>query len=401
MRKSVATKLLGLITAIGIASASLLSPQTAISTNAAEVATGIDVAKYQGSINWSQVAASGVKFAFVRAGSTVGGQDEQFVNNITGANAAGLRVGVYYYTSAKTAEQAAAEATQVLQWIAPYTVSFPVALDIESPSLSGLSTQELNAIINAFCNVINGSGYHPIVYSSRNWFVNKIGDITWDKWIAMYSSALDYTGSYAIWQSSSQGSYSGIGTRVDVNHLYKDYFSLIPQQGLIARDNQTYLYCNYRRVSGWGVVDGSRYYCNADGVVQSGWFNDGVNNYYLNPDNGGAAAIGFADIGGIRYYFDENAVMRTGILVVNGQTFYADASGACQKGFVTLEDGTRYFDENYAMVTGTVQIGDQTYTFDQNGIMVEQDSAAATAASTDNGLAVGTPDIATSGVDED
>ena len=96
----------------------------------AEVATGIDVSKYQGGINWQQVKAAGVRFAMIRVGTTKKGLDEQFVNNINGANAAGIRTGIYIYSYATTPEQAAAEANQVLQWVAPYSVSFPFAIDI-------------------------------------------------------------------------------------------------------------------------------------------------------------------------------------------------------------------------------------------------------------------------------
>ena len=104
-----------------------------------EVAVGIDVSKYQGAINWQQVRAAGVRFAMIRVGTTKKGLDEQFANNINGANAAGVRTGVYIYSYATTPEAAAAEANQVLAWIAPYTVTFPVAIDIEDSCQKNLS----------------------------------------------------------------------------------------------------------------------------------------------------------------------------------------------------------------------------------------------------------------------
>ena len=336
---------------------------------ASEVAFGIDVAKYQGNINWQQVKASGVQFAFIRVGTTKKGLDEQFVNNINGANAAGIRAGVYIYSYATNAEQAAAEANQVLQWVAPYTVSFPIAFDIEDSVQKGLSTAQLQEIINTFCGIINGQGYQPIVYSSRNWFTQRIGDTSWDKWIAQYNTSLVYPGTYACWQSSSHGTINGISTRVDVDHLYKDYFSMMPQEGFTSRDGKTYYYHNYRRMSGWINLSGAKYLADADGVIQTGWYNDGTYTYYLNPSAGGLSSVGFADIDGNRYYFDENGYLRIGLLNIGEQYYYADATGVLHKGFVTLEDGIRYFDDEYVMHTGLTEVGGKLYYLGDNGIM--------------------------------
>ncbi|MCR4901676.1 MAG: hypothetical protein K6A23_02370 [Butyrivibrio sp.] len=356
-------------TFLAIAALSLTPAASHKAEAAAEVAYGIDVAKYQGNINWQQVKASGVKFAFIRVGTTKKGLDEQFVNNINGANAAGIRAGVYIYSYATTVEQAAAEANLVLQWIAPYTVSFPVAFDIEDSVQKNLSTAQLQEIINTFCGIINGQGYQPMVYSSRNWFNNKIGDVAWDKWIAQYNTSLVYSGSYAMWQSSSHGSVSGISTRVDVNHLYKDYFSMMPQEGFTTRNGQTFYYHNYRRMSGWINLSGAKYLANADGVIQTGWYNDGTYTYYLNPSQGGLASVGFTDIDGSKYYFDENGYLHTGLLNIGAQYYYADATGVLHNGFVSLEDGVRYFDEQYVMHTGLTEVAGNLYYLGDNGIM--------------------------------
>ncbi|MBP5598037.1 MAG: glycoside hydrolase, partial [Pseudobutyrivibrio sp.] len=91
-----------------------------VSVTAKAAAAGIDVSKYQGAINWSAVAASGVSFTFIKAGSTNKGMDPYFVSNVQGAQAAGIRTGVYIYSYATTPEAAAAEAELLLQWIEPY-----------------------------------------------------------------------------------------------------------------------------------------------------------------------------------------------------------------------------------------------------------------------------------------
>ncbi len=336
-----------------------------------EVAVGIDVSKYQGAINWQQVRAAGVRFAMIRVGTTKKGLDEQFANNINGANAAGVRTGVYIYSYATTPEAAAAEANQVLAWIAPYTVTFPVAIDIEDSCQKNLSSAQLQAIADTFCGILNANGYETMVYASRNWFLNRMPNVASAKWIAQYNSSCDYAGEYAMWQSSSHGSYSGIPTRVDVNHLYVDYFSRIIGEGFNSWGGHVYYYSNYRKQYGWLNLANGRYHTDENGFVQTGWFQDESGIYYFKPAEGGLAAVGFNDIDGSRFYFDANGVRCTGLLNLGeAGVYYANADGVCQKGFVQLEDGIHFFDDNYAMHVGLTQVGNNLYLFDGNGVML-------------------------------
>ncbi len=357
---------------VGMLAILLLSPAASFKSEAvgAEVAVGIDVSKYQGGINWQQVRNQGIRFAMIRVGTTKKGLDEQFINNINGANAAGVRTGIYIYSYATTPEQAAAEANQVLAWIAPYTITFPIAIDIEDSCQKGLNAAQLQAIADTFCGIINANGYEPMVYASRNWFMGRMPSVASAKWVAQYNSYCDYPGDYAMWQSSSHGSYAGIPTRVDVNHLYVDYFSKIIPEGFSSWGGHVYYYHNYRKQYGWINLSGQRYHADANGFIQTGWFQDESGIYYLDPAAGGLAKTGFADIDGGHYYFDENGVRRTGLLNLGGTVYYANADGLCQRGFIQLEDGIRYFDEQYVMHTGLTQIGDKLYLFDANGLML-------------------------------
>lgn len=346
-------------------------PGAAITAEAVgpEVAVGIDVSKYQGTINWQQVKASGIRFAMIRVGTTKKGLDDQFINNINGANAAGIRTGIYIYSYATTPEAAAAEANQVLAWIAPYTVTFPVAIDIEDSCQKGLNAAQLQAIADTFCGILNANGYESMVYASRNWFVERMPNVSAAKWIAQYNTSLNYGGDYAMWQSSSHATYAGIPTRVDVNHLYVDYFSRIIPEGFNSWGGHVYYYSNYRKQYGWINLAGARYHADANGFIQTGWFQDESGIYYLKPDEGGLAAVGFTDIDGSRFYFNENGQRCTGLLNLGTGVYYANADGVCQRGFLTLEDGVRYFDENFVMRTGLTQVGDKLYYFDANGLM--------------------------------
>ena len=347
------------------------NPATCVKSEAVgpEVAVGVDVSKYQGGINWQQVKGSGVRFAMIRVGTTKKGLDEQFINNINGANAAGVRTGIYIYSYATTPEAAAAEANQVLAWIAPYTVTFPIAIDIEDSCQKGLNAAQLQAIADTFCSIIYANGYEPMVYASKNWFMGRMPSVSAPKWIAQYNSSCDYPGDYAMWQSSSHGTYAGIPTRVDVNHLYVDYFSRIVPEGFSSYGDHVYYYHNYRKQFGWINLSGQKFFADTNGFIQTGWFQDESGIYYLDPAAGGLAKVGFADIDGAHFYFDENGVRRTGLLNLGGTVYYANADGQCQRGFVQLEDGMHFFDDEYVMHTGLTQVGDKLYCFDANGVM--------------------------------
>ena len=133
------------------------------------IAKGVDVSKYQGAINWSAVAADGYSFAFIKVGSAKSGLDPYFAANMVGANAAGLKTGVYLYSYATTVEAAMAEAQFTLAAIAPYTVNMPVVFDLEDAVHRSMTPEQLSALAVAFCSVIQSAGYCPMVYSSKNW----------------------------------------------------------------------------------------------------------------------------------------------------------------------------------------------------------------------------------------
>ena len=98
---------------------------------------GIDVSRYQGSINWTQVAAAGKQFAIVRVGSSNSGGlyvDPYFLQNVTGAHSAGLRVGAYYYTYARTRAAVASELTAFLNMLEGIKLEYPVFVDVEDSS---------------------------------------------------------------------------------------------------------------------------------------------------------------------------------------------------------------------------------------------------------------------------
>lgn len=242
----------------------LMCPSEKTQAQAAAPVQGIDVSAYQGTIDWAQVGKSGIKFAMIRVGNVKYGPDANFYYNVNGAVSNGIRAGVYVYSYALTPAEAVQEAQMAISMMQNVMVNFPVAIDMEDSSQKALTAQQQADIVNAFCSTIYAAGYTPMVYSYRNWFIERMAPVSWDHWVAMYDSYCDYPG-YTIWQYSSSGSVAGISGRVDMNYLYKDYFTEIPANGFYTNSLGTYYYVNYRKQFGLQTIAGLQYMFQADG----------------------------------------------------------------------------------------------------------------------------------------
>lgn len=194
---------------------------------------GIDVSQWQGNINWSAVKQAGVDFAIVRAGygRSASQEDPCFDVNVQNAKANGINVGVYWYSYAKTVEDAKKEAEVCYSVIKDYSFEFPIYFDIEDPSQEYLSTATISAMVDAFCSTLEAKGYYVGVYSSAFFLSSKIYQNVRDKysiWVAHFgASSPAYGSAYGIWQYSSTGRVSGISGNVDLNHCYFDYPAVV------------------------------------------------------------------------------------------------------------------------------------------------------------------------------
>lgn len=192
---------------------------------------GIDVSKWNGVIQWPAVAASGIRFAMIRAayGAKTGGAtlDPRFPANIAGATAAGISAGVYLYSYALSVREAISEADALIRLLEPYRaqITFPVACDIEELTQAVLGRTVLTRMANAFADRIRAAGYTPLIYSNLNWLTNFFtpADFTADVWLAQWAKKPSYTGSYVMWQRTDRGSVPGITGNVDLNIAYVDF----------------------------------------------------------------------------------------------------------------------------------------------------------------------------------
>lgn len=197
---------------------------------------GIDVSAYQEDIDWEKVAADDVQFAFIRLGYRGYSEgklvtDAKFEDNIVGALKNGVKVGVYFVTQAISEEEAIEEAEYVLDAIAPYNVTWPVALDLEAtsgkhPRTENLTAQERTTYVKAFCERIKEAGYTPMLYSNIGWFLQELDlkELTdYDKWFAQYFNQPFFPYEFQAWQYSNSGKVDGISSYVDMNIAFYDY----------------------------------------------------------------------------------------------------------------------------------------------------------------------------------
>ena len=196
---------------------------------------GIDVSKYQPSINWSSVKVSGISYVIIRCGyrgasTGVLIQDPYFTSHIKGAKAAGLKVGVYFFTTALTEAEAVEEASMCAALCSGYGINYPIFMDCESssrPGYNSLSSSQRTAIIKAFCNTIKSAGYTPGVYANKTWlssYMNTSALSGVKIWLAQYNAGgPTYSGRYDLWQYTSKGKVNGISGNVDMNQSYLGY----------------------------------------------------------------------------------------------------------------------------------------------------------------------------------
>ena len=201
---------------------------------------GIDVSYYQGKdIDWAKVKSGGISFAFLRCGysgtkdgkchpdSTFNG-DKKHKGNIQRATAAGVDVGAYYFSQARTVKEAQAEAAFAVKQVkeSGCKLNLPLVIDTENYPGGRASSSKLNRIkrtaaVKAFCDYVKSKGYTPMIYASTSWLNNNL-DMKklsgYQVWVAQYNDTVTYKGSYRCWQYTSSGKVPGISGRVDLNY---------------------------------------------------------------------------------------------------------------------------------------------------------------------------------------
>ena len=187
----------------------------------------VDVSKWQQDIDWQKVHANGIEYAMLRIGTQKGVDKESIIDayfeqNIKNAQAAGIKVGVYYYSYANDKNDVLEQAKWVVDTLKDYELDLPVAFDWECWSLFNsfnISFHDLNEIAETFLREIEKEGYQPLLYGSKNYMEN-IWNLDYDIWLAHYTEKTSYEGPRIMWQFTSSGKVPGISGNVDVNFYY-------------------------------------------------------------------------------------------------------------------------------------------------------------------------------------
>ena len=189
---------------------------------------GIDVSVWQGDIDFDAVKAAGCEFVIIRMGYYYDEitMDECFLNNIEKAQAAGLKTGVYFYTTDNSVEGIKEHAKWIAENLDGRKLDFPVAFDWEEFTNFqefGMNIKDLNDLFELFCDEMESYGYSGMLYSSKN-FLNNFWTNEGEHmvWLAHFIDETDYTGDYSMWQASCTGNIPGIYGDVDVDILYKN-----------------------------------------------------------------------------------------------------------------------------------------------------------------------------------
>ncbi|NMB43887.1 MAG: hypothetical protein GX995_07135 [Clostridiales bacterium] len=206
---------------------------------------GIDVSKWQGVIDWKKVKDSGVEFAMIRAGyrtldKGIIQEDPYAQYNLQQAQANGIKIGVYFFSTAINEDEVKEEAKWLTDFIAPYRITYPVAFNCEgftNPSNRqySLSKEDRTNLAINFLDYVSSKGYTPMFYAAKSeiegnsqWNASKLAS-KYKIWVAQYpesfspSSKSSYSGSHHMWQYTSKGQVAGISKTVDLNVAYFGY----------------------------------------------------------------------------------------------------------------------------------------------------------------------------------
>ena len=197
---------------------------------------GVDVSEHQGEIDWQAVAEAGIDFAVIRIGGRLmqSGtifEDKHFRANLEGAKAAGLKVGVYFFSQALNAQEGLQEAEFVLGLLDGVELDYPVVCDWEylggnTARTYGAEPAEITAGIDAFCARVEEAGYRGMLYFNAycGYIKMDLRELTdYDFWYAQYSDVPSYRYHFQMWQYSSSGQVDGIDSDVDLNISFVPY----------------------------------------------------------------------------------------------------------------------------------------------------------------------------------
>lgn len=217
------------------------------------LAKGIDVSRWNHQIDpasgeylpldWSLIKSSGFDFVILKAGSTRSGKEPTFELDYAGARAAGLEIGVYFYTYSQSEEETERDVAHLLEYLEGKVLEYPVYFDLEDPSLINLRTEKLTELCEVFICSMQKNGYYSALYTNNNWLRNILDAdrilSLFDIWYARYPETElpvwneeKYGKQLSMWQYTQSGEIAGLEGYFDFNYCYRNYAEIMRKWGL-------------------------------------------------------------------------------------------------------------------------------------------------------------------------
>ena len=199
---------------------------------------GIDLSKNDDYVDFNRLKTAGVDYCMIRLGQrgySTGeiSLDDNFEDNITRANDAGLDIGVYFFSEAITKEEAEEEAEFVLKTLSGngIDIDYPICYYLEDIQSSDVRTNTLNQLLRtniaiAFMDKVREAGYIPMVYGNKEYLLKKLSFgslIGYDVWLADYNDVPDFPYEFNMWQYTKTGSINGIPQNAKLSISFTDY----------------------------------------------------------------------------------------------------------------------------------------------------------------------------------
>ncbi len=203
-------------------------------------AMGIDVSEWQRVSDWSKVKADGIDFIIIRIGGRGYGpsgtlySDDRAIGYIRDAQAAGLKVGIYFFSAAITSQEAVEEASWTIRTLQTNNIhpDMPIYIDMEHSAeypngrADQLNREQHTLVAKAFCETVTNAGYEAGIYASKSYFLSELSYTQLDSysiWLANWTTNYtmpSFSYHYDLWQFSSSATVSGISGRVDIDVIF-------------------------------------------------------------------------------------------------------------------------------------------------------------------------------------
>lgn len=204
---------------------------------------GLDISSYQKGINFDAIKNSGMEFLILRAGFTGWGtgvsfnKDNCFENFYIQAKSRNIPVGAYWYSCANTYDKGVNEAKYMYEnCLKGKQFEYPIYIDVEEPRHQSNNKNGVTQAVIGFCEYLENKGYYVGIYASDisgfkdKMNISQLND--YDKWVARYGSKPTYATAHGLWQYTDTGRINGYNDNLDMDIAYKDYPTIIKNNGL-------------------------------------------------------------------------------------------------------------------------------------------------------------------------